>query len=422
MLSREDNEKLVRVGPGTPAGTLFRRYWQPACLASELPERDGAPIRLRLLSEDLIAFRDSDGRVGLVDAYCPHRRAPLFFGRNEECGIRCVYHGWKFDVDGNCVDLPSEPEGSPMKANIKLNSYPTVEKAAIIWAYLGPKDTMPAPPDYEWTRAPATHRFVSKTYEQCNYLQALEGGLDTAHSSYLHNMKLGDKIELRQRDRAPRLEVERTDYGYYYVSHRNAGADGTYVRLYHYVMPFQQMRGGVVSTYRRYQLPQLDGHLWVPIDDTHTHSYNWGYAANPDKPITPDIAEAFEHGSGRGREDLIPGTFQLKRNPSNDYLIDRDVQKTKTFTGIEGINTQDFAVQEGMGPITDRSKEYLGATDRAVVTMRRMLLEAVDAVARGEPARGADPASHRNIRPFDKLVPPGADWRESFAADLACKW
>jgi phthalate 4,5-dioxygenase len=225
MLSREDNERLVRVGGGTPAGELFRRYWQPACLSTEIPEKDGAPVRVRLLGEDLLAFRDTNGRIGLVEAFCPDRRAPLFFGRNEECGLRCVYHGWKFDVDGNCVDLPSEPETSPMKKTIKLTAYPTVEKAGIVWAYLGPKDAMPAPPDYEWMRAPATHCFVSKTYEACNYLQALEGGLDTAHSSFLHNLRLGDNTALRQRDRAPRLEVERTDYGYYYVSTRKAGAD-----------------------------------------------------------------------------------------------------------------------------------------------------------------------------------------------------
>jgi phthalate 4,5-dioxygenase len=201
MLSHADNERLVRVGPGTPAGTLFRRYWQPACLSSELPEPDGAPVRVRLLGEDLIAFRDTTGAVGLVDAFCPHRRAPLFFGRNEECGLRCVYHGWKFDVAGNCVDLPSEPDGSPMKAGIKLTAYPTHEKAGIVWAYLGPAATMPAPPDYEWTRAPATHRYVSKTYEACNYLQAVEGGLDTAHSSFLHNLRLGDTSLFRLRGR-----------------------------------------------------------------------------------------------------------------------------------------------------------------------------------------------------------------------------
>jgi len=164
MLSQRDNERLVRVGPGTPAGVLFRRYWQPACLSIELPEPDCAPVRVRLLGEDLLAFRDTNGRVGLVEAFCPHRRAPLFYGRNEECGIRCVYHGWKFDVDGNCVDLPSEPETSPMKSTIKLAAYPTLEKAGVIWAYLGPKEQMPEPPDYEWTRAPATHCFISKTY------------------------------------------------------------------------------------------------------------------------------------------------------------------------------------------------------------------------------------------------------------------
>ena len=422
MLSREDNERLVRVGSGTPAGELFRRYWQPACLSSELPERDGAPVRVRLLGEDLLAFRDTNGRIGLVEAFCPHRRAPLFFGRNEECGLRCAYHGWKFDVDGNCVDLPSEPETSPMKKTIKLTAYPTFEKAGVVWAYLGPKDKMPARPDYEWMRAPATHCYISKTYEACNYLQALEGGLDTAHSSFLHNLRLGDNSQFRQRDRAPRLDVERTDYGYYYVSTRKAGADGSYVRVYHYVMPFQQMRGGINGVLGRNEVPQLDGHLWVPIDDVQTNVYNWCYSADPAVPISEEQQEAHEHHSGRGKDDLIPGTFMLKRNLSNDYLIDRQVQKTQTFTGIDGVNTQDMAIQEGMGPISDRSKEFLGQTDRAIVTLRRMLLEATHAVERGETPLGADPATHRGIRPYDGLVPPGGNWRETFADGLTCKW
>ena len=422
MLSHENNEKLVRVGPGTPAGELFRRYWQPACLASELPERDGAPIRVRLLGEDLIAFRDTNGRIGLVEAFCPHRRAPLFFGRNEECGLRCVYHGWKFDVDGKCVDLPSEPEGSPMKATMTINAYPTVERAGIVWAYLGPKKTMPAPPDYEWTRAPSTHCFVSKTYEACNYLQALEGGLDTAHSSFLHTLKLGDTTAFRQRDRAPTLDVERTDYGYYYVSTRKAGADGSYVRLYHYMMPFQQMRGGINGLYAGSNVPKLDGHIWVPVDDVQTNVYNWCYSADPTIPISADMAEAFEHHSGRGQVDLIPGTFKLKRNPSNDYLIDRENQRTRSYTGIDGVNTQDFAVQEGMGPIVDRSKEALGGTDRAVAMLRRVLLESIDAVQRGEMPPGADPKTHRTIRPYDGVVPPGGTWQKTFADDLVCKY
>jgi phthalate 4,5-dioxygenase len=422
MLSREDNERLVRIGRGTPAGELFRRYWQPACLSTEVTERDGAPVRVRLLGEDLIAFRDTNGRVGLVDAYCPHRRAPLFFGRNEECGLRCVYHGWKFDVDGTCVDLPSEPATSPMKNSIKIKHYPTHERGGVVWAYLGPQEKMPAPPDYEWMRAPSTHCHVSKTYEACNYLQGLEGGLDTAHSSYLHNLNLANKSLPRQRDRAPQLDVIRGDYGYSYISTRRLGDDGNYVRVYQYVMPAQQMRGGINGVQGRNEVPQLDGHLWVPIDDEQTNVYNWQYSADPAVGITPEQFEAHEHHSGRGQEDLIPGTFKLKRNPSNDYLIDRHMQKTQNYTGIDGVNTQDFAIQEGMGPIVDRSNEFLGTTDRAIVTMRRMLLEATAAVERGETPPGADPKTHAQIRPYDGVVPPGTDWQHAFAEGLRCKY
>jgi phthalate 4,5-dioxygenase len=421
MITREENERLVRVGRGTPAGELLRRYWQPACLSSELPEKDGAPVRVKLLGEELVAFRDTGGKIGLVAAFCPHRRAPLFFGRNEEHGLRCVYHGWKFNVAGQCLDMPTEPADSPMKADARLMAYPTFEKGGVVWAYMGPKDEMPAPPDYEWMRAPETHRYVSKTYEACNYLQALEGGLDTAHSSYLHNMKLGDTTQLRQRDRAPRLDVVRTDYGYYYVSTRKAGEDGHYVRLYHYVLPYQQMRGGLRGIGQNI-VPKLDGHLWVPIDDEETNVYNWGYSADPAVPVSAEMSEAFEHMSGRGKDDIIPGTFLPKRNLANDYLIDRQVQKTQTFTGIEGINTQDFALQEGMGPIVDRSQEYLGSSDRAIVTLRNVLLEAISAVERGEKAPGTDPATHRDIRPYDAVVPPGSNWRESFGDGLVCKW
>src|SRR5271167_594357 len=176
MLSHRENERLTRVGPGTPMGQLFRRYWIPAALSEQLPEPDGPPVRCRLLGEDLVAFRDTAGRAGLVGAFCPHRRAPLFFGRNEECGLRCVYHGWKFDRTGACVDMPSEPPDSLFKTKVAIEAYPTWEGGGV-WAYLGPKELQPAPPDYEWVRAPATHRFVSKTFEQANWLQALEGGL-----------------------------------------------------------------------------------------------------------------------------------------------------------------------------------------------------------------------------------------------------
>ena len=424
MLKPEDNERLTRVGPGTPAGTLLRRYWQPTLLSSELPDNDGAPLRVRLLAEDLIAFRDTNGKVGLVDAFCPHRRAPMFFGRNEECGLRCVYHGWKFDTEGKCVDMPSEPTDSPMKAGMRIMAYPTIEKAGVIWAYMGPPDLQPEPPDYEWMRAPNTHRHVSKTYESCNYVQAMEGGLDTAHSSYLHNNALGDATRLRTRDRTPRIDVNPTDYGYSYVSTRKVDADRLYVRVYQYVMPFQQMRGGLWRGMggNKSNVPTIDGHLWVPIDDEHTYTWNWMCGYDDTVPLSEDYVARHEKFAGRGEGDFVPGTFKLLRNPSNDYLVDRTLQKTSTFTGITGLNTQDFALQEGMGPVVDRSKEHLGSSDRAIVTMRRLMLDAIDSVARGETPKGTDPKLHRDVRPHDGFVPAGGDWRQAFDGKSIAKW
>ena len=423
MLTPQENDRLTRVAPGTPMGTLMRRYWQPACLSSELPEKDGAPLRVRLLCENLVAFRDSEGKVGLVDAFCPHRRASLFFGRNEECGLRCVYHGWKFDRNGDCVDMPSEPAGTTLQAKVKLLAYPAVEKGGVVWTYMGPKELRPAEPDYEWTRAPSTHSFVSKTFEACNYLQALEGGLDTAHSSFAHNNFMSNKAEPRQRDRSPRIDVERTDYGYYYVSSRDMGEDGTYVRVYQYVMPALQMRANSVGWFGgKNEVPRVDGHVWAPIDDETTYVYNFMYAYDSSITFTPEWIEAREKSMGRGEDDLIPGTFKLKKNPSNDYLIDRAMQKTQNYTGIAGINTQDFALQEGMGPICDRSREFLGTSDKAVVAMRRLLLEAVDTAEKGGSLRGLDPTGYRAVRPHDNIVPLGRDWRAQFEKELVAKW
>jgi phenylpropionate dioxygenase-like ring-hydroxylating dioxygenase large terminal subunit len=423
MLTPAENERITRVGPGTPAGNLLRRYWQPACLSSELPENDGAPLRLRLLGEDLIAFRDTNGDVGIVDAYCPHRRAPLFFGRNEDCGIRCVYHGWKFDRHGDCVDMPSEPAGTTLQAKVKLLAYPTFEKGGVVWIYMGPKERTPPEPDYEWTRVPSTHCHVSKTLENCNWLQGLEGGLDTAHSSFAHNNHLGDNSALRQRDRSPRIDVERTDYGYFYVSTRNMGTEGSYVRVYQYWLPAQQARAATMGWFGgKDDMPRMDGHLWVPIDDQTTHVYNWVCSYSEAIPLTPERIHEHEKRFGRADEDMIPGTFRLKRNQSNDYLLDRQMQKTQNFTGIVGINTQDFALQEGMGRVVDRSKEFVGSSDKAIVAMRRLLLEAIDIVEKGGEPRGVRPETYRHVRPHDNMVPQGADWRTQFKEELLAKW
>ena len=402
MLSKDDNERLTRVGPGTPMGNVFRRYWLPALLSSELKDRDGAPVRVRLLGEDLVAFRDTTGAVGLVDAYCAHRRAPLFLGRNEKAGLRCVYHGWKFDRTGQCTELPTEPKESTYKERIKLKAYPTWEGGDMIWTYMGPLPA-PPPPDYELVRAPVTHRFASRTVQDCNYLQALEGGLDASHATILHNMTLGDMSWLDDFERTtPKLDVRSTDYGFEYSGVRNL--KGRYwVRVYQYVMPATQIRGRIAPVRGEKaapRVPLIGGHFWVPIDDVTVSVLNFFYSADPAIPIDRDYIMEQEADYGRGPDDLRPD-LRLKKSLANDFLIDRDVQRTNTFSGISGVNTQDAAVQEGMGPIVDRSQEHLGSTDRAIVTMRRLLLEAVRTVEAGGMPKGADPSTYRSMRAVD---------------------
>ena len=423
-LSEAENERLTRVGPGTPMGEVFRRYWIPACLSEEVPERDGPPVRVRLLGEDLIAFRDTNGVVGLVDAYCRHRRAPLFFGRNEECGIRCVYHGWKYDtVTGQCVDLPSEPAHSRMKERVKIVAYPTFEAGGSVWTYMGPPDSVPPRPDYEWLRVPDTHFGISKTLQACNYMQAIEGGIDTAHVGFLHNENIRNPRLLASADNAPELQVDLTDYGFRYVGIRNVRQAEIYVRGYQFIMPCQKTQGqllnlfaavpedGDLNSTMRMAVPHIYGHLWVPLDDENTATYNLAYCVEPDSHPSREWWVELETGSGRGPDALVPGTYRLKQNLENDYFIDRERQKTTSYTGIPGVNTQDVAVQEGMGPIVDRSKEFLGTTDKAIVAARRLLLEAADEVERGETPRGVDPDESRFVSAADIVFPKGTDWR-----------
>jgi phenylpropionate dioxygenase-like ring-hydroxylating dioxygenase large terminal subunit len=421
MLTAEENERITRTGPGTPMGAAFRRYWLPALLSSEVEAADGPPVRVRLLGEDLIAFRDSDGRVGLVGAFCPHRRAPMFFGRNEECGLRCVYHGWKFDRSGACVDMPSEPPGSLFKSKVAIEAYPTFEAGGLVWTYMGPAGSVPAHPDYELLRAPRTHRAVSKTIEDCNYLQAVEGGFDSAHITILHNMSIGDRSFLTDHGTlVPQIDAHPTPYGLRYSAVRRRGGR-QWVRVYHYVMPVTQIRGQNVAF--RPEIPTINGHFWVPIDDERTATYNFMYSYDPAIPLTEQFVLEAEHEIGRGPQDMDPGNpFRLKANLANDFLIDREAQRSRSFTGIPGVNTQDIALQVGMGPVADRTKEHLGTTDRAIIVLRRLLLEAADAVARGDEPRGTDPSSYRNVRACNQLVAEGVDWEPLLEGELTAKF
>jgi phthalate 4,5-dioxygenase len=422
MLTPQENERLTRVGPGTPMGNVFRRYWLPIALSEDLPEADGAPQRVRILGEDLIAFRMTSGTVGLVSAFCPHRRAPMFFGRNEENGLRCVYHGWKFDGTGTCVDMPSEPPDSLFKSKVRIESYPTHEAGGFVWAYLGEEDTAPAPPAYEILRVPESQRYVSRTFEDCNYLQAVEGGVDTAHSSFLHNLTLGDLSYTRNADTAPRLDIERAPYGFRYAGLRTFEGN-QYVRVYHFVMPSTQLRAFVNDfKFDPNHYPTLAGHFWVPIDDFTTMVYNFTYAFDPHRPMSREYAIRRESLSGRGPDDYIPGTCIPKRNRSNDYNLDRSVQKTKTYTGIPGVSTQDFAVQEGMGAIVDRSGEHLGSTDRAIIMTRQLLAEAIRAVESGEEPVGRNPEDYAGVRAVDRLIPSDVRWQDALADELVARY
>ena len=422
MLSARDNQTITSTNAGTPLGEAFRRYWMPALLSEELPEPDGAPVRVGLLGEQLIAFRDTSGRVGIVANACPHRGASMFFGRNEENGLRCVYHGWKFDADGACVDMPNEPAESNFKHKIRLTAYPTHEGGGLVWAYMGPAEKQPPLPDFEWLRLPEGHRTMTKTLEDCNYLQGIEGGIDSSHTSFLHRMMSPDnKVfganSMRARSTAPKLEVVTTPWGYTYASLRGLPAEHkTYVRVYQFVMPFYQVRAFEGFETGR---PTVMGHMWVPVTDETHWVYNFMYRTDGSRLTDYEI---LHEGAdfGRDESDLIPGTFRLKANRSNDYLIDRAAQKSVNYTGIMGINTQDMAIQESMGPVYDRSKEHLGTADTAIIAARRLLLQAAADVAEGRDPQGAF-CEHID-RSAEAVIPDTADGFQTLKPETATRF
>ncbi|HEX5318291.1 MAG TPA: Rieske 2Fe-2S domain-containing protein [Stellaceae bacterium] len=418
MLSREENELITRVGPGTPMGETMRRYWVPACLSSEIAEPDSGPVRVRLLGEDLVAFRDTKGRIGLLDEFCPHRRVSLYFGRNEECGLRCIYHGWKFDVDGSCLDQLNEPEELQFKHKVHITAYPTVEMGGIVWAYMGPADKMPAPPKFAWTQAPEARRHVTKVIQECNYLQGLEGGIDTSHAPILHRLLTDNSTRGGMkpsspfvRGKAPHLVVDLTDYGYQYAGIRPLGDSDVHIRTYHFILPFHQIRPSKSETGQ----PMDAGHIWVPVDDETCMVYNWIYVTT-DSPLTEE--DRLEKGLGNGPLHVDPKTFRSFGNKSNNYNLDREVQKTESYSGIDGINMQDRALQESMGRICDRSREYLGPADKAIIQARKLLKQAVLTVKDGGAPHGTG-TSYYNLLAHEEVLPRDADWRAEMTPEMA---
>ncbi len=419
MLPYEENELLTRTGPETPMGDTLRRYWIPALLTWELAQPDGPPVRCKLLGESLVAFRDTEGRIGLLDEFCPHRRVSLFFGRNEACGLRCVYHGWKFDVEGRCVDMMNEPEALQFKDKIRQLAYPTVELGGVIWTYMGPPDAMPPPPKFEWTQVPESHRHVSKVRQECNWLQALEGGIDTSHVPILHrtfntnSSSPGYTPETPWvRVTAPRIDVDLTDYGHCYVGTWPLNDQEHHIRAYHFVMPFHQLRPSFTAEGHT----AVAGHIWVPMDDETCMVYNWDNSLT-DHPLTEADRLEQRLGNGPAEVDQQNG-FRPLRNQDNDYLLDRRMQKDETFTGIEGVNTQDRTVQESMGPIATRAREHLGPADKAIIQLRKCLLQAIRTVQAGGRPPGIQP-TYYTLRAIERVLPRHVDWRERLLPEMS---
>ncbi len=384
MLTQKQNETLTRVGPGTPMGSLMRRYWIPAAFSHQVAKPDGAPIRVRLMGENLVLFRDTGGRLGLLGEQCPHRTASLFFGRNEEAGLRCVYHGLKFDVDGNCVDLPCVPQvGDAQKratqSEIKAKAYPCIERGDVVWTYMGPPEHKPEFPDLEWTRVPASHRFATRHIQECNWLQGVEGGFDATHLTFLH----GGETDKSRKVVATMYEVVPTDFGFVVATGRDPGDGPIMWNINVMLMPFHKI---ISST------PHA-AHVWAPIDDANTMLYSINF--HPSRPLTDEDLAREKDWRGIHTEN-IPGTDHAVRNKDNDYLIDRALQASgKSYTGMKGLGTQDCATQESMGPIADRAAEYLLASDAAIVKIRSLLLQTLKDHAAGKPLPGMRATSYR---------------------------
>jgi phthalate 4,5-dioxygenase len=418
MLSREHNELLCRVGPGTPMGELMRQYWIPAARSDELPTPNGRPLRVRLLGEDLIAFRVTSGKVGLVANNCPHRGASLFYGRNEEEGLRCVYHGWKFDVTGACVDMPSEPPECRFKHKVRAVAYPCTERGGVIWTYMGPRETPPPLPDLEANMAEGAIVFTN--IRDCNYMQALEGDIDTVHFGFLHmghmttdDVDEGTFVHYQLQQRAPNYAITDTEFGTCYGSYRPTDDETYYWRIGNFLFPFYtQVPGGVLAVKRAVR-------AWVPMDDEHNMSFTM--FAPPAGGVAVDPERIKRPGRGFGRAETLPdttdwyGRSRFKADASNDYQMNREAMMNgESYTGLPSLVVEDQAVTESMGAIVDRSREHLGTSDTMIIRTRLRMIRAAQALRdKGEIPPGVDrPALYRQ-RAGGVLLPRSVDWFEA---------
>ena len=418
MITTEENDLLCLVEGDTAMGKIMRAHWMPACMSEEVAEPDGKPARARLLGEDMVVFRDTEGKLGAIDEFCRHRGASLSFGRNEDCGLRCLYHGWKFDVNGNVLDMPSEPNaGAALKAEAKAKSYPVRESGGFVWVWMGdPADVAEFEPP-AWAVAPDDKIAIVKIHTACNWAQVLEGSIDSAHSSSLHssNMPPAEVDSAKatatswprpSRDKAPRIRLERTDFGFHYAAVRTPIIDpeiNDYIRCTLFVAPFTV----IIPPNDQYKLAQM----LVPMDDGNTMFY-W-IAFHETKGIAQDEWRKF-CGAEIGKD--IDENFRKIRTLDNMFLQDREAMKNGDFTGIYGIPSQDMAMWESMGPVADRTKDYLGVSDGAVAQFRRIMIAAARDYLDGKPAIATRAAGRSvalgDLESYEGMIPKDSDWKQ----------
>ncbi len=423
MLTAEENAQLTRVGPGTLVGDLMRQYWIPVVESSEVAA-GGRPKRVKILGEDLVVYRGPGGAPGLASEWCAHRRASLYFARNEERGLRCVYHGWQYAPDGRCLEQPNERPESCFQDKVTLPAYPCAERGGVVWTYMGPASPPPPPlPDLEWALVPASQRFVSKFWQDCSYLQALEGGVDPAHISFLHGI-LDTRDEAARRaldsaaagfgftaqlERAPHIEVADTPTGFLLGARREAPAGQYYWRITQYLLPFHTMPPPEVGAD-----PVFHTHVWIPMDDAQL--VNWCVSWHPTRDITPEEIAEFHAGSSIHVMDYAPATGEAygdirpAASRPNDYLADWEAQRTSRFFGVPGVGAQDKAITESQGAY-DRALERLGRADLGLIRVRKRLLDAAVALRAGRLPPGLDAASYR-VRPASVLLAKDVPWVE----------
>ncbi len=414
MITKEENELLCRVEGDAPMGQLMRKHWVPICLTEEVAEADGTPVKARILGEDLVVFRDTDGNVGVLDEYCPHRRASLVFGRNEEGGLRCLYHGWKMDIGGNVLEMTSEPVESGMADKVKHKAYPAQEWGGMVWAYMGKKDEMPEFVPPRWAPTRETRVSIAKVMLPVNWAQILEGAIDSAHSSSLHSSDMvparvhgaeaNEKNWLRpSTDKAPRLQVQRTDYGFRYAAIRRPIFDAKthdYVRTTVFVAPWTVL----IPPNNLYNVANVN----VPSDDTNTCFYFIGWG-NPAR--TPET-ETWRKFLGQTVGVDLDAYYRPLRNYDNRFWQNREAMKAGNFSGIKGIPNQDMAMWLTMGKIADRTHDRLGASDLAIVEFRKQMIEAVQHFQQTGQAIGAgDHAIPLSVCSFQGVISKEIDWR-----------